>query len=438
MNNTEFIKNKDRINELLEKLRKKLSSFEVINFQGQRIGKIKDFTLDKNRRLYMVLPQSDDQADSSVLLLSSKYIQKVDTKNRTLFVDISKAEIKTLPVYHSSKKKDTELSEYSPTAPVAQANIANSGKSLDFNETQSAATQSFKRENLEEVGDARFSEHEDTPEVVEEQIVRLLEERLLVKLSTRKVGDVVVRKQIETQFVEVPVQREKLVIDNVGSESKQPVEVEHLAVDQLSNDKETELSGHSPTRHTIQTNITSSGETQPLNNPFLRTEKPQEVDSQSFTESDNTAEVVEEEIIRLLEERLIVNRSKWKVGEVVVRKEIETEIVQVPIRREKLIIEQVGSETKQLAEIDLGKGDVTGVDLTEVPSSNTVDRSVPSADNSYNVRGEFLSPKAASHLLEAIALQKRHGCAKVRVELIVENPELQDTYQQMFDRCSRR
>jgi len=122
----------------------------------------------------------------------------------------------------------------------------------------------------------------------------------------------------------------------------------------------------------------------------------------------------------------------------VVRKEIETEIVQVPIRREKLIIEQVGSETKQLAEIDLGKGDVTGVDLTEVPSSNTVDRSVPSADNSYNVRGEFLSPKAASHLLEAIALQKRHGCAKVRVELIVENPELQDTYQQMFDRCSRR
>jgi sporulation protein YlmC with PRC-barrel domain len=85
VNNTEFIKNKARINELLEKLRKKLSSFEVINFQGQRIGKIKDFTLDKNRRLYMVLPQSDDQADSSVLLLSSKYIQKVDTKNRDPF-----------------------------------------------------------------------------------------------------------------------------------------------------------------------------------------------------------------------------------------------------------------------------------------------------------------------------------------------------------------
>ena len=433
MNNTEFIKNKDRINELLEKLRKKLSSFEVINFQGQRIGRIKDFTLDKFRRLYIVIPQSEAQADSSVFLLSSKYIQKVDTSNRVLFVDISQTELKELPVYHSSKHKETGLLGHSSAAPVTQASITNSGERLEIDETQPLDTQSSKRENLEEVGNTTFPAHEDIREVVEEQIVRLLEERLLINRSQRKIGEVVVRKQIETRFIEVPVQREKFVVDNVGSESKQAVEVEHLAVDQLSNDQGIDLAGHSPTRSTTQANIASSGETQVLNNPFLTTEKQQEVDSQSFTD-DDTAEVVEEEIIRLLEERLIVNRSKWKVGEVVVRKEIETEIVQVPIRREILIIEQVGSETKQLAEIDLGKEEVSSDELTEVPSSNTVDRSVPN----YNVRGEFLSPKAASHLLEAIALQKRHGCAKVRVELIVENPELQDTYQQMFDRCSRR
>jgi hypothetical protein len=141
---------------------------------------------------------------------------------------------------------------------------------------------------------------------------------------------------------------------------------------------------------------------------------------------------VEEEIVRLLEERLVVNRSKWKVGEVIVRKEIETEIVQVPLRREKLIIniEQVGVETKQLAEIDLAKGEVT--------RSDTIHQSVSSSDTSSTVMGEFLSPKAASNLLEAIALQKHHGCAKVRVELVVDNPELQETYQKMFDRCSTR
>jgi len=43
------------------------------------------------------------------------------------------------------------------------------------------------------------------------------------------------------------------------------------------------------------------------------------------------------------------------VGEVIVRKVIETRMVevQVPVRHEKLIVEQVSPERKQLAEIDL-------------------------------------------------------------------------------------
>jgi stress response protein YsnF len=55
-----------------------------------------------------------------------------------------------------------------------------------------------------------------------------------------------------------------------------------------------------------------------------------------------------EEVIPLLEERLMVNLTRRKTGEVVVRKEIETHILQmqVPIRREKLIVEQVSPEYK--------------------------------------------------------------------------------------------
>lgn len=63
--------------------------------------------------------------------------------------------------------------------------------------------------------------------------------------------------------------------------------------------------------------------------------------------------VVETETIPLREERLIVEPHKRKAAEVIVRKEIETEIVEVPIQREKLIVEQVGPDPKQLAEIDL-------------------------------------------------------------------------------------
>jgi stress response protein YsnF len=224
-------------------------------------------------------------------------------------------------------------------------------------------------ENLKEVGDESFTESEDTPEVVEEQIVRLLEERLIVNRSKRKVGEIVVRKKIETRFVEVPVQREKLIIEQVGSESKQPVETERLSLE--------EFSGHSPTPLVTP----PQDKNQSPKAPFFTTEDLQEVDEQSFTESDVSSEVAEEEIVRLLEERLVVNRSKWKVGEIVVRKEVETTTIQVPIQREKLIIEQVGSETKQLAEIDLAQGEVAGIELTEVPSSDTVERSVPSSDN---------------------------------------------------------
>lgn len=146
---------------------------------------------------------------------------------------------------------------------------------------------------------------------------------------------------------------------------------------------------------------------------------------QKKLKSEEVAEVIEEEIIDLLEERLVVKRSKRKVGEVVVRKQIETEIVEVPVRREKLIVERVGSESEALAEIDLGKEEVTSLEHSQTSSSQS----------NYFVSGEFLSPQAASQVLGAIALQNYHGCVKVRVELVLEKPELQASYQQMFDRC---
>ncbi len=438
VNKTELINNKARINDLLEKLKEKLRGFEVINLRGQTLGRLKDFTLDKYRRLYMIIPEWDGQDDSPVYLLSSKYIQNVDTSNQALFVDISLTKFHQLPLYRISNDKATEFSRHSPTPPVTQASPTTSDQRRDFDKTQPPNEQSFTTKNLEELGNQSLTESDDTPEVVEEQTVRLLEERLIVNRSKRKVGEIVVRKAIETRIVEVPIQSEKLIIEKVGSESQQPVEVEHLPGEEFSNDTITEFSGHSPTPPVTQASVTSSGETldigetQPPMGQSFTTNKREEVDNQSFTESNDA----EEEIIRLLEERLIVNRSKWKVGEVVVRKEIENQIVQVPIRREKLIIEQVSPETKQIAEIDLGEREVSGVELTKVASADTVNTEVPRPDDRYTVTGEFISPKAVSNLLDAIAYNKQHGCAKVRIELVVDNPELQETYQQMFDRCA--
>ncbi|MDZ8024504.1 MAG: DUF2382 domain-containing protein [Nostoc sp. DedQUE11] len=142
--------------------------------------------------------------------------------------------------------------------------------------------------------------------------------------------------------------------------------------------------------------------------------------------------VSEEKIIRLLEERLVVENNKHRVGEVIVRKEIETRMVQVPVRREKLIVEQVSPEHKQLAEIDLSGGEISGLELNEVERLE-----IKNFEGGLTVSGEFSSPKIASLLLNAIALEKNHGCKRVRVAISVEDESHQKKYQEWFDRCSK-
>ncbi|TAF10099.1 MAG: DUF2382 domain-containing protein [Nostocales cyanobacterium] len=157
--------------------------------------------------------------------------------------------------------------------------------------------------------------------------------------------------------------------------------------------------------------------------------------SPANTQRSEVKETEEEKIILLLEERLFVDNSKQKVGEVIVRKEIETQMIQVPVRREKLIVEQVSPEHKQLAEIDLSHGEISGIELInqemrEIPSL------VTSSDRGLIVSGEFSSPKIASLLLNAIALEKNHGCQQVKITIVVENQSQQQKYQEWFNRCS--
>lgn len=139
----------------------------------------------------------------------------------------------------------------------------------------------------------------------------------------------------------------------------------------------------------------------------------------------------EEKIIPLLEERLFVDHNKQKVGEVIVRKEIETEMIQVPVRREKLIVEQVSPQHQQLAEIDLSHGEIPGIELIneEISKDSSLDRGL-------TVSGEFISPKIASLLLNAIAQEKDHGCQQVKITISVENQSQQQKYQEWFNRCS--
>lgn len=200
----------------------------------------------------------------------------------------------------------------------------------------------------------------------------------------------------KTLFVNIKSDRVDMLPGIGGTGEYEYLENSSEQLDEVSNSESTNPS-------TVMSNLTDAD----------RQNEHLEIDD------DENLDIVDREVIRLLEERLVINRSKRKVGEVIVRKEIETRMVQVPIQWEKLIVEQVGDDPKVLAEIDLGEGNITGIDLTETKS----DRQEPT------VKAEFTSVQKASKILNAIASQPRHGCVKVRLEIVLEDKQLQDTYQ---------
>ncbi|NHC33075.1 DUF2382 domain-containing protein [Scytonema millei] len=157
-----------------------------------------------------------------------------------------------------------------------------------------------------------------------------------------------------------------------------------------------------------------------------------EINNQINTQLSSSQDISTEEIIKLLAERVVVERTKRKVGEVIVRKEIETRMVEVPVRYEKLIVEQVNPEHKQIAEINLGQETLADrkVNSWDVGEKN---QSV----GELTVTGRFDSPKVASLLLNAIARERQHGCQQIRIEIVVDSPDKQKTYQEWCDRCSQ-
>jgi len=155
---------------------------------------------------------------------------------------------------------------------------------------------------------------------------------------------------------------------------------------------------------------------QPLQVALSTDAPPQQVAQPTSTSIATT------EKITLLEERLVIDQRRQKVGEVIVRKEIETRFIQVPVRREKLIVEQISPEHKQLAVIDLGQHE------SEVDANAAFNTSL-----SPVLRGEFNSVKAAIQFLEAIAAHSGADSQKVQLGVVLEDAAMQATAQRWLE-----
>jgi Domain of unknown function (DUF2382) len=163
--------------------------------------------------------------------------------------------------------------------------------------------------------------------------------------------------------------------------------------------------------------------------------------------------ILTEEVFSLLAERLRIDLTRRKIGEIVVRKEIATQIiqVQVPVRREKLIVEQVSPEYQLLAEIDLDQNNSADLALLQQHgSAAAVNRDLSSVDSQADginhrtqphdpttVYGEIYSPQAASDLLTELASLPNQDWEIVRIEIVLKDAKHQDVYQALVDRYHR-
>lgn len=276
----------EKVISLIDKLKSKVKNFDVVDRQGKLIGKVRDLMVNSNRQLNFAIQKlSQNNETNPLLLLNAKLVHKIEPKIQRVFTHIDESQLNQLPKYTERENK-----------------VSNMTDNLNFD---------------------------------------------------------------------------------------QPIDYK----------------AHSAT-----------------------TENP-EVDRIAQSETVEVEEI-EEDIIRLLGERLVVERSKRKIGEVIIRKEIETRMIQIPVRREKLIIEEPGLEPKRLAEIDLGEEEISDDELSKAAVGSDF-------EGGLSVSGEFDSPKIASLILNAIQLEQNHGCKKVRVSILVENEEKQQKYKEWFNRTSK-
>lgn len=131
--------------------------------------------------------------------------------------------------------------------------------------------------------------------------------------------------------------------------------------------------------------------------------------------------------ISLLEEKLQIARRKEKVGEVVIRKQVETRMVRLPIRREKLIVEKIGEHPERLAEVVINEETVNGFKYDELESHNDLDLN----------QSKFIPLSAARELLSMLAELPSTTQIKVRLDIATNGSEDKLIGLKIKDICDR-
>jgi stress response protein YsnF len=318
-----------------------IQQFSVYTEMGERVGSVDDALVDPEGKFrYLVISPDAYLANNFVLLpLEQAHIDRQQL--RIYLVGISKAQIRNLPAYHPTRSAANTSSSPSQTRPQPNA-------------------------------------------------------------ATQPVAEI---PEIYTQPISVPVEvsapLEGWTIDNQPVSSVAQV---HHPIEQRSPDVKAPLQ---PQHRVSQTELQSEASSV----------VPSRLDARQDAHTQAT--------IRLHEERLSIRRgNRRKVGEIIVRKEIETRLVEIPVRYEKLIVEQVSPNYEQLAVIDL-----------EQDNSQALYRNHNLSSSTYF--SENRSAAAANQFLQAIAHHPNPEYSRRLVQIAGEDAQLQVLYDQWLNHASR-
>src|ERR1051325_7788102 len=94
--NLEELNQKNSIRNLLEVLKGRVKYFDVIDSQGQVIGKVKDLILDAHRQLNLVIDQQINQENTQfdkhkLIILRSQKIKTVNNETKSIFLDLNQS-----------------------------------------------------------------------------------------------------------------------------------------------------------------------------------------------------------------------------------------------------------------------------------------------------------------------------------------------------------
>ncbi|MBE9143600.1 YsnF/AvaK domain-containing protein [Planktothrix mougeotii] len=183
-------------NRKVEQLAKKLNGCWIQTLDGEVVGQVIDVISNAKGKVELVVPLNiTPENRQQLLLLKANLIKQTHIDDRLLFIERTPE----LEPFLKTHPNSSTPQQYFPT-PIPSF-------SLNDEEDETDST-------------LPLPASENQPNIVDNITIPLKEEKLIVERERRKVGEVVIRKQVETYFVQVPVKREKLVIEQVGTDDQ--------------------------------------------------------------------------------------------------------------------------------------------------------------------------------------------------------------------------